>query len=71
MRSADQLSCAIQIDAHAWRFRREIHLGNGRNTTNKKIRYAVVGVRHIAQTAVLPAFKHAVSAFGAYLKKSK
>ena len=26
---------------------------------NKKIRYAVVGLGHIAQTAVLPAFKHA------------
>src|SRR5215470_5381593 len=25
----------------------------------KKIRYAVVGLGHIAQTAVLPAFKHA------------
>jgi len=26
---------------------------------NKKIRYAVVGLGHISQTAVLPAFKHA------------
>jgi glucose-fructose oxidoreductase len=26
---------------------------------NRKIRYAVVGLGHIAQTAVLPAFKHA------------
>jgi glucose-fructose oxidoreductase len=26
---------------------------------NKKIRYAVVGLGPIAQTAVLPAFKHA------------
>ena len=26
---------------------------------NKKIRYAVVGLGHITQTAVLPAFKHA------------
>jgi hypothetical protein len=26
---------------------------------NKKIRYGVVGLGHIAQTAVLPAFKHA------------
>ncbi len=26
---------------------------------NKKIRYAVAGLGHIAQTAVLPAFKHA------------
>jgi len=26
---------------------------------NKKIRYAVVGLGHIAQTAVLPAFKRA------------
>ncbi len=26
---------------------------------NKKIRYAIVGLGHIAQTAVLPAFKHA------------
>ena len=25
----------------------------------KKIRYAVIGLGHIAQTAVLPAFKHA------------
>src|SRR5262249_24127556 len=27
--------------------------------TNKKIRYAVVGLGHIAQVAVMPAFKHA------------
>lgn len=33
---------------------------------NKKIRYAVVGLGHTSQTAVLPAFKHAGSAFGAY-----
>ena len=26
---------------------------------NRKIRYAIVGLGHIAQTAVLPAFKHA------------
>jgi glucose-fructose oxidoreductase len=26
---------------------------------NKKSRYAVVGLGHIAQTAALPAFKHA------------
>jgi predicted dehydrogenase len=26
---------------------------------NKKIRYSVAGLGHIAQTAVLPAFKHA------------
>src|SRR5205809_7350137 len=26
---------------------------------NNKIRYAIVGLGHIAQTAVLPAFKHA------------
>src|SRR5438477_12916305 len=31
----------------------------GGNMRNKKIRYAVVGLGHIAQTAVLPAFKHA------------
>ena len=31
----------------------------GGNVRNKKIRYAVVGLGHIAQTAVLPAFKHA------------
>jgi uncharacterized membrane protein len=71
MRSADQLSCAAQIEAHPRRFLREIHLGKGRNTVNKKIRYDVVGLGHIAQTAVLPAFKHAGSVFGAYLKKSK
>src|SRR5918999_3847535 len=28
-------------------------------TKNRKIRYAVVGLGHIAQVAVLPAFKHA------------
>ena len=28
-------------------------------STQKKIRYAVVGLGHIAQVAVLPAFKHA------------
>jgi uncharacterized membrane protein len=71
MRSADQLSCAAQIEAHPRRFLREIHLGKGRNTVNKKIRYDVVGLGHIAQTAVLPAFKHAGSAFSAYLKKIK
>src|SRR5947207_15841268 len=31
----------------------------GGDMRNKKIRYAVVGLGHIAQTAVLPAFKHA------------
>jgi len=31
----------------------------GRDMRYKKIRYAVVGLGHIAQTAVLPAFKHA------------
>src|SRR5436190_14499227 len=31
----------------------------GRDMRNKKIRYAVVGLGHIAQTAVLPAFRHA------------
>ena len=30
-----------------------------RDVVKKKIRYAVVGLGHIAQTAVLPAFKHA------------
>jgi glucose-fructose oxidoreductase len=30
-----------------------------RNKTNKKIRYAVVGLGHIAQVAILPAFKNA------------
>jgi hypothetical protein len=56
------ISCLTQIesDARAGRFWREIHLGNkGRNVMNKKIRYAIVGLGHIAQTAVLPAFKHA------------
>jgi predicted dehydrogenase len=32
---------------------------NGGRIMNKKIRYAVVGLGHIAQTAVLPAFEHA------------
>src|SRR2546429_4444550 len=59
MWSAHQLSRAIEIDAHARRFGREVHLGKERNIMNKKIRYAVVGLGHIAQTAVLPAFKHA------------
>src|SRR5919106_2544024 len=31
----------------------------GGNMRNKRIRYAVVGLGHIAQAAVLPAFKHA------------
>src|SRR2546430_528237 len=30
-----------------------------RHKSNKKIRYAVVGLGHIAQVAVLPGFKHA------------
>jgi predicted dehydrogenase len=42
-------------DARA-KFFWEINQGNA---TNKKIRYAVVGLGHIAQTAVLPAFEHA------------
>jgi hypothetical protein len=51
-------------------FRDEIHLGKGRNSMNKKFaRRCWMG--HISQIAVLPAFKHAGSAFGAYLKKSK
>jgi hypothetical protein len=29
-----------------------------RKSKNRKIRYAVVGLGHIAQVAVLPAFKH-------------
>ena len=32
---------------------------NGKKNHGKKIRYAVVGLGHIAQVAVLPAFKHA------------
>jgi glucose-fructose oxidoreductase len=32
---------------------------SGRKSDNRKIRYAVVGLGHIAQVAVLPAFKHA------------
>jgi hypothetical protein len=59
MRSADQLCRAIQIDAHARRFECKVHLGKEKNIMNKTIRYAVVGLGHIAQTAVLPAFKHA------------
>src|ERR1043166_7221549 len=33
--------------------------GDGAKNHGKKIRYAVVGLGHIAQIAVLPAFKHA------------
>jgi glucose-fructose oxidoreductase len=33
--------------------------GNGVATANKRIRYAVVGLGHIAQVAVIPAFNHA------------
>src|SRR5262245_31511368 len=40
-------SCAAQVETVKPR------------STQKKIRYAVVGVGHIAQVAVLPAFKHA------------
>jgi predicted dehydrogenase len=32
---------------------------NGKKHDNRKIRYAVVGLGHIAQVAVLPAFQHA------------
>src|SRR5437764_5258182 len=32
---------------------------SGASRMKKKIRYAVVGLGHIAQTAVLPAFEHA------------
>jgi len=32
-----------------------------RTTTEKKIRYAVVGLGYISQIAVLPAFRHAQS----------
>jgi predicted dehydrogenase len=32
---------------------------NGRHKQNDRVRYAVVGLGHIAQVAVLPAFKHA------------
>src|SRR5216117_3517714 len=50
----------MQSDARARRFPRETLLGNKlRDIMKKKIRYAVVGLGHIAQTAVLPAFKHA------------
>src|SRR5262250_2096916 len=40
-------SCAAQVETVKPR------------STQKKIRYAVVGLGHIAQVAVLPAFKHA------------
>ena len=50
----------IKIDTYARPCWREIPLGNkGGKAMKKKIRYAVVGLGHIAQTAVLPAFKHA------------
>jgi len=34
---------------------------NPRSTSTCKIRYAVVGLKHIAQVAVLPAFKNATN----------
>lgn len=39
-------------------FNGKVHLKNGKKLS-KKIRYAVVGLGHISQVAVLPAFKHA------------
>jgi glucose-fructose oxidoreductase len=34
-------------------------MGSGNSRTDRKVRYAVVGLGHIAQVAVLPAFAHA------------
>jgi predicted dehydrogenase len=38
---------------------RQLNNGSAANGRNGKIRYAVVGLGHIAQTAILPAFAHA------------
>src|SRR5690242_10136076 len=36
--------------------------GNGRRGRNRQVGYAVIGLGHIAQAAVLPAFRHARNA---------
>jgi hypothetical protein len=57
-----QISCLLQSqnDTRAWRSPREsFRKADKTNVVKQKIRYAVVGLGHIAQTAVLPAFEHA------------
>ena len=60
VRSRDQLPRVAKENHAHTDFRARISFSEkGKNIMKKKIRYAVVGLGHIAQTAVLPAFKHA------------